>query len=1119
MQITVVCPRCESNYQLDANLRGKKIRCTNPICRAVIEVRDDSKPAPPLPVVEAAPQPAPAPKPSWADAPPPVRSGAAPSVETPAASPSILDFPSDFPGDDDSPLSLGSPATEATTMPTVVDVPAPVVDTPPQRRSRRPLLVVGTLLLLLAGGVTFGVWRMQGRLVQAEDERFQQAEKFYEQQEFGDAVTILQSLYRDYPKGRNATKYRFLAELSDIRRPVYGRNGQAEEIAQDLDRVLQFVAVYRNDPLLKDRHGDLWQTLQQLSKQLAKQAEEKHAPQLLDQAKRSWAEAQKFQPPPGVAVADLQQKLTAEFARVDQAVAAYLRRQTLLESIRRSIEQATGDRVLEARTLARNAGLAEDAEVAELLKSLTKAHRESVRFVHADPRETRPLPSEDAWPSIAVTPAVVTNAKPARKAGVVLSLARGVLYALDASTGDFRWARRVGVDTHLPPLRVPADAITPELVLAVSSDQRSVAALVADTGALLWRQSLNGPCVGQPVLAGRRLLVPTLAGEVEEIDLREGRLLGAYALGQPLPLGGVAQPGSSLVHFPADQFCVVILDTSNRTCAGVWYTEHAAGAMRHLPVMLTEEKAASVMPWLLLPSAKGRAGMELTPYPLPIKDDKLKPSKSVLSLHGPVSHAPWHDREKLIQLTENGQLSMWGVRRKGEREPLLAPIWKDEQIADAKADASRSLVVHADADNVWTLARGKLQRLQKTLHPQKGAELVSRWSLPLGSPLHVAEVRTDDEGHATLFVTTQLLDRSACLCSAIDADQGTILWQRQLGILPQQPLVALGSQIFAQDDGHLLRFDLAPSPDASRWRSAGVFVYRSGGDAQHRLLASDGKLWQLSWPARKSGECMLAVQPLGIDAAKPTIHTIPSAPLGAIAIQGGGEMRLPLANGVLVALLGDTQVNGPDWRASGADEDSPGHVVALGAGEFVVTDGSTGLTRYRCTDLKTWEKRSSHALAHRIVAAPLALPGEPMQLIVADASDTITLLDANSLAPLRSWKLPGKLTQHPALLSKRIACVVDQKRLACLDPAKETPAWEYSFVADLVGPPVLVDDEWLVSDVSGQFTRLDPATGRTLGAPQRLHANAAASASPLVVQGRVHVPLTDGTMVELPTQK
>ena len=42
MPLSVTCPRCESKYQLDAGMRGKRMRCPNPICRAVFEVRDDN---------------------------------------------------------------------------------------------------------------------------------------------------------------------------------------------------------------------------------------------------------------------------------------------------------------------------------------------------------------------------------------------------------------------------------------------------------------------------------------------------------------------------------------------------------------------------------------------------------------------------------------------------------------------------------------------------------------------------------------------------------------------------------------------------------------------------------------------------------------------------------------------------------------------------------------------------------------------------------------------------------------------------------------------------------------------------------------------------------------------
>src|SRR5258708_35921395 len=120
------------------------------------------------------------------------------------------------------------------------------------------------------------------------------------------------------------------------------------------------------------------------------------------------------------------------------------------------------------------------------------------------------------------------------------------------------------MDTGVVPLRVAADPITPELVLVLSSDSKSVSALVADTGALVWRSALESPCTGQPLLVGRSLLVPTLGGTVDEIEIVGGRRLGHYRLGQRLAVGGARQEGTSLVYFPGDEFCVYVLDVSRR---------------------------------------------------------------------------------------------------------------------------------------------------------------------------------------------------------------------------------------------------------------------------------------------------------------------------------------------------------------------------------------------------------------------------------------------------------------------------------------------------------------------------------------------------------------------------
>jgi outer membrane protein assembly factor BamB len=246
-------------------------------------------------------------------------------------------------------------------------------------------------------------------------------------------------------------------------------------------------------------------------------------------------------------------------------------------------------------------------------------------------------------------------------------------------------------------------------------------------------------------------------------------------------------------------------------------------------------------------------------------------------------------------------------------------------------------------------------------------------------------------------------------------------------------------------------------------------------------------------------------------------------------VQGGPALDkdfvlLPLANGILVriSLADGGIVHGPDWRALGAEAETQGHVSILGGADFLVTDGSRGLQRLHIADGKIWDKRAELQLAHRIVTAPVVLnrTQAKKEACVLDASDTLTLVDADRLTVLRNWQMPGKVTAGPFVRAGKIGCVVAKNRLVWIDPSEKTPAWEYAFVADVVGAPHLMDGMLVVGDIAGQFVALDPATGRPLGPDLTLKANLAPVAAPLPFgPGRAFAPLTDGTIVIVPLDK
>ncbi len=695
MHITVFCPHCQSRYQLDPSLRGKRMRCPNTICRTVFEVQDEAEAVPPaspppaasvaepaspkkpmatgtvadmLPVLSAeiavsperSAEPEATPPAAPTLAPPSVRRLPPRRVDPPSIPPPAptvaeekeqAEIPDDLgiPGDDVAeppmgesavPREVGPGAWEAPPVrapapkdqeltpdfvPASSALPQPVAARPVKRARRRSLLLIFAMLLFLGAVLGGGVFLISGRGAENEAERFQRARELYKNQEFEEAMGALQKLIRDFPKSPNRSQYDFLVELSAVREAAYAPLPQEEERVAALDRVLQFLDIYKNDALLKDYHGDVWNTLQKLASTLASLAEQKPEPDgaraLLGRAVRAWGEAAKFTPPAGARAVGAAKEVSDEFARVDKVLAARAARLEVIEELRDLVARGSAEGVRAGRMLAKDAGLATDSEVAPLLEELVKAHRARVVFTPApggSSARLRPAPVEDQLPSFYVAPQVGKPAASPKPGGVVLAQARGLLYALDAAGRDVRWVRRVGVDTSVLPVRVPASVLGPEMALVLSSDSKSLSAIAVESGRVLWQHFLDEVCLGQPVLVDRHLLVPTLSGRVHEIETTGGVSQGFYSLGQPLLVGGVRQPGTSFVIFPADSECVYVLDVARRVCAAILYTGHAPGSVRGLPLVWSEstgvQDSAKSHGWLLLTHASGATGIEMLPY-------------------------------------------------------------------------------------------------------------------------------------------------------------------------------------------------------------------------------------------------------------------------------------------------------------------------------------------------------------------------------------------------------------------------------------------------------------------------------------------------------------------------
>jgi outer membrane protein assembly factor BamB len=139
---------------------------------------------------------------------------------------------------------------------------------------------------------------------------------------------------------------------------------------------------------------------------------------------------------------------------------------------------------------------------------------------------------------------------------------------------------------------------------------------------------------------------------------------------------------------------------------------------------------------------------------------------------------------------------------------------------------------------------------------------------------------------------------------------------------------------------------------------------------------------------------------------------------------------------------------------------------------------------------------------------------------VADSSGTLTLLQGERLARVRSWPAGGAVTAGPFVRGGQAACVVDRRHLVWIDPDRPEPAWTYTTPgAAIVGQPQRSGDLLFVTDLAGQFVALDVATGKPAGPALQLRSRLAPAAAATPIGGRLFAPLADGTVLLLPLDR
>jgi outer membrane protein assembly factor BamB len=993
-----------------------------------------------LPVVQAEavvpPPPSAGPAaPAWKEPPPvrraPTRTPQPPAPEAPPApSPPAAEAPSLSPepaaGEPEGPRELPPGAWEpppvrrgAAAAPAVTaeadHAPAPAPRRP--RWARRIVWGFAALVVLaLAGGGAFVVralWVTESGLAE-------QAEADYKAGRYAAAKAHFGELVERFGKTSDKTEtYRLMQDLCDLRDQSAAPGASTQGVLDGLDK---FLDDHKDQPAVRDRAADLTEVVARLAEDAddrygKKPPTDEETPiRVMDRIVKSRDNVHKVnRDAPTHEQADritkADQSVRAAVKVLQQQNAAFARLKAKVKDARSPSEAVLAFEHQLKREAAAWPEIVRNKDVIELRQALLADHLKGVGYRPAGADLASPAFRGDDAPLLVVAPRL--DAPPGRAPKddpVVLALARGLLYALRQSNGQIKWVMRVGVDSAALPVRVPAEGASPERILALSADDKTLTAL-DDDGEQQWAYQLSAECIGKPLVYDHRAFLPTYDGKVHEIELTRGRRLGVYDLGQPLTVGGALQAHTGLLYFPADEGCVYVLDAKNHGCKTILYTGHPAGSIRAEPLILSPDPALPDEGWLVLDQTDGLGAVRLRAYPLPLTDPQAPP----LALTPPPRVAGWTwfpphcDTEKVALVSDAGVLGLFGVRQpRNPKDPELFPLFPAPPdlggadltpfLGPAGKALSRSEMVETDGDDYWVLARGKLLRLRLGLDFAAGPKWTPVWGpLEVGSPLHESQVVEDRRlGRSTLYLVTRPLNRQTCVATAVDDETGAVAWQRQLGLVCRGEPLALRpggpdgpAVLLALDQGGgVVLFD--PLPPAARARTAAVGLAAgaaaAGGDpwafgfrgedhwravapslddhtaapqvAPVLLAGPDGRTaYEVAFPG--DGR-LLVVRTVVVHADGQRVDkdekTLPlPAPPAGPPVLAGDRLLLPLANGVVARapLTGEwkLQDKGPNWRPSRPDERSAAveqrvSLAPLGKDDFLVGDGVRGLSHF-----------------------------------------------------------------------------------------------------------------------------------------------------------------------------
>lgn len=917
------------------------------------------------------------------------------------------------------------------------------------------ILFGGGGLLLIIIGIVFFVFRI-GRL--SGDDMFKNAEEAWKSGSYTQAVSLYDKFLEGFPDHAEAGVARVHRGLANLRQAVEG----ARDYTKTLATAKEILKEIAPEEKFGEAQDELRALLPQIAKGLAKQAQEKQDPALIDETEEALKLVEKYvrktlRPEQQLAEVRASLELTRRTMGRDAAL------KEAVAGIEKSISEGQPQRAYQIRRdlLKQYPNLAGNDDLRAAVISLSKAEQAAVAYK----TEARPAAPPDAQSPVEAEVVMADRHgkdAPGVKGQIVQMLAGGAAYAFEADTGQILWRRFVGYDTTYVPRPIGVDAESD--LLLVDAQRQEVLRVERRSGKLKWRYTVGEPFDAHPVVAREQVWVATRQRKLVTIDLETGNSPGYVELPQGLRVGPAFDASGKTCFQLGETSNLFAISVANHQCQEVLYLGHEPETV-HVPPVI-------VSPYIFIVEDQGAHDSLLHILMADDNGTNIRQAQEAVSLAGHVLSPLETAGRTLVAATDRGAVYSFEINPPDPGPPLVKVA---EKPADDRPPLARYPLLRDT--QLWIAGNSII----------KYDVLASRGKLEPRS--------TKDEGDIfieppslignVLFHARRRGNQPDVLAAAVSADDGTRYWETRLAAPPAgAPLSDAGS-------GKLLLFNrvgalfaLSPADiekgGVQNARQSPSDLSESFSGAIAASLLADGGVAISS----------AAVGPRALVADKSGAQhwvALPDA-LAAPAVAFHGGLLAPGRLGqvsVVDTASGKTLIQPFQPRLGREAEYHWSTPLVISSNEVLLADGDTKLYR-----LAVVEKPETHlaALAEANLAgpitAPLALSGQTVYA-VSGANELVSfaLGEASNptLTPGQSWPLSAPAAWGPYAAGAHVLVSTLAGQLLSLNDKQEL-VWQIDLKhGPLSGTPLVVGDSVLLTTKSGRLCKLALASGEEQG--------------------------------------